>query len=136
DGAPFTSQDVRSANKVCIIGRTTSSQIYGNDDPVGQIIRIKNVPFTVSGLLAPKGLSTQGVDQDDVIIMPYTSAMKRVSGGTTLRNINVQVGDGRQIAAAQQQIISLLRQRHNNRVGRDDDFTVRNQQEIADAATA
>ena len=136
DGAPFTAQDVRSANKVCIIGRTTASQIYGNDDPVGQILRIKNVPFTVTGVLTPKGLSTQGVDQDDVVIMPFTSAMKRVVGGTTLRNINVQISDGRQIQAAQQQIISLLRQRHNIRPGRDDDFTVRNQQEIADAATA
>ena len=136
DGAPFTDQDVRSANKVCVIGRTTASQIYGNDDPVGQILRIKNVPFTVMGVLTPKGLSTQGVDQDDIVIMPYTSAMKRVTGGTTLRNIDVQVGDGRQLAAAQQQIIALLRQRHNIRPGRDDDFTVRNQQEIADAATA
>ncbi len=136
DGAPFTAQDVRSANKVCVIGRTTASQIYGNEDPVGQILRIKNVPFTISGTLTAKGLSTQGVDQDDIVIMPYTSAMKRVVGGTTLRNINVQISDGRQIAAAQQQIISLLRQRHNIRPGRDDDFTVRNQQEIADAATA
>src|SRR5882724_2200601 len=95
DGAPFTAQDVRSANKVCVIGRTTASQVYGSDDPVGQILRIKNVPFTVTGILSPKGLSTQGVDQDDVVIMPYTSAMKRVVGGTTLRNINVQIGDGR-----------------------------------------
>jgi putative ABC transport system permease protein len=123
DGAPFTAQDVRSANKVCIIGRTTASQIYGNDDPVGQILRIKNVPFTVTGVLTPKGLSTQGVDQDDVVIMPFTSAMKRVVGGTTLRNINVQISDGRQIQAAQQQIISLLRQRHNIRPGRDDAAT-------------
>jgi putative ABC transport system permease protein len=136
DGAPFTVQDVRSANKVCVIGRTTASQIYGNDDPIGQILRIKNVPFTVMGVLTPKGLSTQGIDQDDIVIMPYTSAMKRVTGGTTLRNIDVQISDGRQLAAAQQQIIALLRQRHNIRPGRDDDFTVRNQQEIADAATA
>ena len=136
DGVPFTAQDVRSANKVCVIGRTTATQIYGNEDPVGQILRIKNVPFTITGVLTPKGLSTQGVDQDDIVIMPYTSAMKRVVGGTTLRNINVQVGDARQIEAAQQQIISLLRQRHNIRPGRDDDFTVRNQQEIAEAATA
>jgi putative ABC transport system permease protein len=136
DGAPFTPQDVRSANKVCVIGRTTATQIYGNDDAVGQILRIKNVPFTITGVLTPKGLSTQGVDQDDIVIMPYTSAMKRVVGGTTLRNINVQVGDARQIEAAQRQIISLLRQRHNIRPGRDDDFTVRNQQEIAEAATA
>src|SRR6266702_2983209 len=136
DGAPFTAQDVRSANKVCVIGRTTASQIYGNDDPVGQILRIKNVPFTITGILTQKGLSTQGVDQDDIVIMPYTSAMKRVVGGTTLRNINVQIGDGRQIQSAQQQIIALLRQRHNIRAGRDDDFTVRNQEEIAEAATA
>jgi putative ABC transport system permease protein len=136
DGAPFTPQDVRSANKVCVIGRTTAMQIYGNDDALGQILRIKNVPFIITGVLTPKGLSTQGVDQDDVVIMPYTSAMKRVIGGTTLRNINVQMGDARQIAAAQQQIVELLRQRHNIRPGRDDDFTVRNQQEIAEAATA
>src|SRR5713101_3071365 len=136
DGAPFTSQDVRSANKVCVVGHTTATQIYGNDDPVGQILRIKNVPFTITGVLTPRGLSTQGVDQDDVVVMPYTSAMKRVVGGTTLRNINVQIGDARQIEGAQQQILALLRQRHNIRPGRDDDFTVRNQQEIAEAATA
>jgi putative ABC transport system permease protein len=136
DGAPFTDQDVRSANKICVIGKTTASQIYGNEDPVGQILRVKNVPFTISGVLMPKGLSTQGVDQDDIVIMPYTSAMKRVMGGTTLRNINVQVGQSGEVAAAQQQIIALLRQRHNIRPGRDDDFTVRNQEEIADAATA
>ncbi len=136
DGTPFTPQDVRSANKVCVIGRTTATQIYGNDDAVGQILRIKNVPFTITGILTPKGLSTQGVDQDDVVVMPYSSAMKRVVGGTNLRNINVQIGDARQIESAQQQIVGLLRQRHNIRPGRDDDFTVRNQQEIAEAATA
>ncbi len=136
DGAPFTAQDVRSANKVCVIGRTTATQIYGNENPIGQILRIKNVPFTITGVLTPKGLSPQGVDQDDIVVMPYTSAMKRVIGGTTLRNMNVQMGDPGQIAAAQQQIISLLRQRHNIRPGRDDDFTVRTQQKIAEAATA
>jgi putative ABC transport system permease protein len=136
DGAPFTEQDVRSANKVCVIGKTTASQIFGNDDPVGQTLRIKNVPFTVLGVLTPKGLSAQGPDQDDVVIMPYTSAMKRVVGGTTLRNVNVQVASPADLDPAQQQITSLLRQRHNIRPGRDDDFTVRNQQEIAQAATA
>src|SRR3954469_9207439 len=136
EGAPFTDQDVRSANKVCVIGRTTATQIFGNSDPIGQILRIKNVPFTVTGVLTSKGLSAQGPDQDDVVIMPYTSAMKRVAGGTTLRNINVQVADPQDLAPAQQQIIGLLRQRHNIRAGRDDDFTVRNQQEIAETATA
>jgi putative ABC transport system permease protein len=135
-GSPFTPQDVRSANKVCVIGKTTASQIFGNEDPIGQALRIKNVPFTVTGVLTPKGLSAQGLDQDDVVIMPYTSAMKRVAGGTTLRNINVQVANASDLEPVQQQIISLLRQRHNIRPGRDDDFTVRNQQEIAQAATA
>src|SRR5437667_9402711 len=136
DGAPFTPQDVRSANKVCVIGSTTASQIFGGQDVIGQVLRIKNVPFTVTGVLTRKGLSTQGVDQDDVVIMPYTSAMKRVAGGTTLRNINVQVANATDLEPAQQQITSLLRQRHNIRAGRDDDFTGRNQQEIAEAATA
>jgi putative ABC transport system permease protein len=136
DGAPFTAQDVRSANKVCVIGQTTARQVYGNDSPIGQVLRVKNVPFTITGLLTAKGFSTQGPDQDDVVVMPYTSAMKRVLGGTTLRAINVQVGNANELNAAQQQIISLLRQRHNIRPGRDDDFTVRTQQEIADAATA
>jgi putative ABC transport system permease protein len=135
-GAPFTAQDIRSANKVCVIGSTTATQIFGNDDPVGQTLRIKNVPFTVVGVLTSKGLSAQGSDQDDVVIMPFTSTMKRVAGGTTLRTINVQVASTADLAPAQQQIISLLRQRHNIRAGRDDDFTVRNQEEIAEAATA
>jgi putative ABC transport system permease protein len=137
DGAPFTEQDVRGANKVCVIGRTTATKIFGSDDAVGQILRIKNVPFQVTGVLTSKGLSTQGTDQDDIVIMPYTSAMKRVlGGGTTLRNINAQVASAHDLAPAQQQIIALLRQRHNIREGRDDDFTVRTQEEIAAAATA
>jgi putative ABC transport system permease protein len=136
EGAAFTSQDVRSANKVCVIGHTAAYNIYGNEDPVGQVLRIKGVPFVVTGVLTQKGFSLQGTDQDDVVIMPFTSAMKRVAGGTTLRNINVQIASEDQIASAQQQIVSLLRQRHNIRSGRDDDFTVRNQQEVADTATA
>ncbi|MEN3370510.1 MAG: putative transport system permease protein [Verrucomicrobiota bacterium] len=137
DGAPFTEQDVRGANKVCVIGRTTATKIFGSEDVVGQVLRIKNVPFQVTGVLTPKGLSSQGTDQDDIVIMPYTSAMKRVlGGGTTLRNINAQVASRNDLAPAQQQIIALLRQRHNIREGRDDDFTVRTQEEIAAAATA
>jgi len=136
DGAIFTPQDVRSANKVCVIGRTTASQVFGTENPIGQILRIKGVPFLVTGVLTPKGLSPQGTDQDDIVIMPYTSAMKRVIGGSTLRGINVQVASPNDLAPAQQQITELLRQRHNIRAGRDDDFTVRNQQEIAETATA
>ena len=135
DGAIFTPQDVRSANKVCVIGRTTATQVFGSENPIGQVLRIKGVPFLVTGVLTPKGLSPQGTDQDDIVVMPYTSAMKRVIGGSTLRGINVQVASPNDLAPAQQQITELLRQRHNIRPGRDDDFTVRNQQEIAEAAT-
>ncbi len=136
NGAPFTPQDVRSANKVCVIGATTASQIFGSDDPIGQTLRVKNVPFTVTGVLTSKGLSAQGSDQDDVLIMPFTSAMKRITGGTTLRSINVQVANTSDLEPTQQQIISLLRQRHGIRADREDDFTVRTQKEIADTATA
>ena len=136
EGASFTSQDVRSANKVCVIGHTAAYNIYGDEDPVGQVLRIKGVPFIITGVLTQKGFSLQGIDQDDVVVMPYTSAMKRVAGGTTLRNINVQIGSEDQITSAQQQIVSLLRQRHNIRTGRDDDFTVRNMQDVADTANA
>ncbi len=136
DGAIFSEQDVRSANKVCVIGQTTAKQIFGAQNPVGQVLRIKGVPFLVTGVLTPKGLSPQGTDQDDIVIMPYTSAMKRVVGGTTLRGIDVQVATTDDLEPAQQQITSLLRQRHNIRPGSDDDFTVRNQQEIAETATA
>jgi putative ABC transport system permease protein len=86
-------------------------------------------------VLRPKGLSVQGQDQDDIVLVPYTSAMKRLLGVTMLRSINVQASSPRMLNPAQAQIISLLRQRHHITPGKDDDFTVRTQQEIADAAT-
>ena len=136
DGVTFTAQDVRGANKIAVVGRTVAKQLFVNESPVGQILRVKNVPFIISGVLTPKGLSIMGTDQDDVVVMPYTSAMKRVTGATTLRGINVQVALPTDLAPSQDQIISLLRQRHNIRPGKEDDFTVRNQQEIAEMATA
>ncbi len=135
-GAMFSEQDVRSANKVAVIGQTIATQLYGSDDPVGKIMRIKNVPFIVTGVLSAKGLSLQGSDQDDVVIIPYTSAMKRVMGRTSLQSMNVQVGKDTDLAPAQAQIISLLRQRHKITPPKDDDFTVRNQEEIAKLQTA
>ena len=135
EGSTFSDQDVRSANKVCVIGQTTARQLFGNLSPLGEIIRVKGVPFTIVGLLAPKGMSVMGSDQDDVIVMPYTSAMKRVLGQTMLRAINVQAENAKDLPAVQQQIIALLRQRHRIGAGREDDFTVRSQEEIAAAAT-
>jgi putative ABC transport system permease protein len=134
-GANFSAQDIRSANKVAVIGRTTARQLFGDQDPVGQVIRIKNAPFVIVGELTPKGLSVMGSDQDDVVIVPYTSAMKRLIGQTNLRSINVQASSGSQLTALQEGINQLMRQRHRILPGRDDDFTVRTQQEIAERAT-
>jgi putative ABC transport system permease protein len=135
DGAPFTDRDVRSANKVAVIGRTTARQLYGGDSPIGRIVRIKNVPFVIVGLLTPRGLSVMGSDQDDVIIVPYSAAMKRVMGTTTLRSINIQAASAALLSSMPRQITELLRQRHRIGPGRDDDFTVRTQEDIAEAAT-
>jgi putative ABC transport system permease protein len=135
-GTVFTDADVRRFTKVAVIGQTTAQQLFGDESPIGQIVRVRDVPFLIVGLLKPKGLSVMGQDQDDVLIMPYTSAMKRVTGATSLRSIMVQAASAEEVDLVQQQIIDLLRQRHRIGPGRDDDFTVRTQQEIAEMATA
>ncbi|HEV2455729.1 MAG TPA: ABC transporter permease [Verrucomicrobiae bacterium] len=136
EGAPFGPRDIKSMSKVCVIGKTVARQLFGDDDPLGQIIRIRNVPFTICGVLWPKGLSVMGSDQDDVIIMPYTSAMKRVLGATSLRAMDIQAASPALLQPVQDQIVDLLRQRHHTHNLQDDDFTVRNQEEIAEMATA
>jgi putative ABC transport system permease protein len=135
-GVSFSAQDARSANKVAVIGKTIVDQLYPGEDPLGQVVRIKNVPFTILGVLVPKGLSVQGQDQDDLIIVPYTSAMKRVQRVPTLGSVIVQASKPTLLSSIEQQIIDLLRQRHHITPEKGDDFTVRNQQEIAEMATA
>ena len=135
-GSPFTEQDVHSAGKVAVIGKTIADQLFPGEDPLGQVIRVRNVPFIVVGMLRPKGLSVQGQDQDDLMIVPYTSIMKRVQRVTTLGSIIVQTAKPTLLAPVQQQIVELLRQRHKIVPPKDDDFTVRTQQEIAEMATA
>jgi putative ABC transport system permease protein len=135
DGAMFTEQDVRAANKVAIIGQTIADQLFPGEEPIGQVLRIKSAPFIIVGILKPKGMSMMGSDQDDVVIVPYTSAMKRLFGTTTLRTINAQTATASLLTPVQQQIISLMRQRHRIMPGHDDDFTVRTQQEFVDMAT-
>jgi putative ABC transport system permease protein len=135
-GADFTSQDVRGDAKVCVIGQTIVTNLFPDGDPVGKTIRIRNLPFKVIGVLQPKGFSLQGTDQDDMVIIPYTSAMKRFSRQSFLPFINVQADSSDRMPAAEQDIANLLRDRHHLTQGRDDDFTVRDQQEIAEAATA
>jgi putative ABC transport system permease protein len=132
-GENFTETDVRIANKVCLIGATTAKTLFGEGiDPVGQIVRIKNAPFTIVGWLEAKGSGSFGQDQDDILLVPYTSVMKRLSGDTRFRSIFVQAESPDSILDVQNQLAELLRQRHQIAPGRDDDFMVRNQQETSD----
>jgi putative ABC transport system permease protein len=135
-GVNFTENEVRHAAKVALIGQTTARTLFGEGDPVGQIVRIKSAPFIVIGALASKGMSMMGSDQDDVILVPYTSAMARLTSATTFRSFSVQAASASLLMNVQDQIIDLLRQRHRIGFGRDDDFIVRTQQEISQMATA
>jgi putative ABC transport system permease protein len=135
-GANFTEADVRRASKVAILGQTTANTLFGESEPVGQILRVKNAPFIVVGILSPKGMNARGEDQDDIVLVPYTSAMKRLTGATTFRSLNIQAASADAIGSVTNQIADLLRQRHRIGLGRDDDFMLRTQQEISEAATA
>jgi putative ABC transport system permease protein len=132
-GAMFTDQDVRSVAKVAVLGKTVVDQLFPDGDPVGKTVRIRNIPFKVVGILAAKGFNLFGQDQDDTVVIPYTSHLKRVSHHTNLNSILVQAASAKTIDKVQQNITDLLMQR---RKGREQDFTVRNQVELAQAATA
>ncbi len=133
EGAMFTDQDVRSVGKVAVLGKTVVDQLFPDGDPLGQTIRIRNIPFKVVGVLAAKGFNLFGQDQDDTVVIPYTSHLKRVARRPNINSILVQAASAKAIDKVQQDITDLLMQR---RKGRDQDFTVRNQVEIAQAATA
>jgi putative ABC transport system permease protein len=125
-GEFFTMQDVKAASKVCVLGKTVSEKLFGIQNPVGQIIRVKRIPFRVIGLLTEKGQTTFGQDQDDTVVVPYTTAQKRLMGITYLSMIMASAVSNERIPDAQEQIGTLLRQRHHIPKGDDDDFTVRN----------
>ncbi|MGZ3570339.1 MAG: ABC transporter permease [Thermodesulfobacteriota bacterium] len=136
-GRSFTQQDVNGATKVCLLGMTVMENLFGGIDPVGQIVRIKNVPFTVVGVLSYKGQSTRGQDQDDTVIVPLTTAQKRLFGMQfpgMVRVIMVQAKGPEMMKEAESQINVLLRQRHRITGNQDNDFTVRNLSEIMAAA--
>jgi putative ABC transport system permease protein len=136
-GDNFTEAHIRDASKVCILGASTAATLFGEGvDPVGQIIRIKNVPFSVVGWLVRKGAGGFGQDQDDLLLVPYTSGMKRLSGDTKFRSLNVQAESAAVIDDVQNELTELLRQRHQIMPGREDDFSIRNQQEMSDFANA
>jgi putative ABC transport system permease protein len=134
EGQPFTNADVDATAGVALLGKTVIDNLFYGADPVGQVIRIKTVSFTVIGTLVPKGQSPSGQDQDDVILMPISTAKKRVIGVSqanyaAVGSIMVQAKEGR-TADAQDQMTSLLRQRHHLQRNEDDDFTIRNMEEV------
>ncbi|MDR3404459.1 MAG: ABC transporter permease [Chthoniobacter sp.] len=131
-GAMFSERDVRSSAKVAVMGAKTANQLFGPLDPLGQTVRIKNIPFTIVGVLASKGAGMGGQDQDDRIVIPYTSAMKRITGDKSLRSINVQISAKERMETGQKQITELLRQRHRIVADHEVDFSIMNQKEIAD----
>ncbi len=136
-GRPFTDQDVRGAAKVCLIGQTVVDNLFGGIYPVGQVIRIKKVPFTVIGVLEKKGQSLTGQDQDDAIYVPITTAQKKLIGTRfhgSIRTIMVKAKTTDDLDRAEQQINDLLRQRHKISPGKEDDFTVRNLTQMMQAA--
>jgi putative ABC transport system permease protein len=136
-GRSFTQQDLDGATKVCLLGETVVENLFGGIDPVGQIVRIKKVPFTVIGVLASKGQTTFGQDQDDTIIVPLTTAQKKLFGMQfpgMVRTIAVQAKTPEAMGSVENQINDLLRQRHHIQSKQENDFTVRNLTELMSTA--
>jgi putative ABC transport system permease protein len=132
-GTIFTDQDVRSLAKVAVIGKTVADQLFPNQDPVGQTVRVRSIPFKIVGVLESKGFNLFGQDQDDTVVIPYTSHMRRVSTRTFVSSILVQAANSDVVSQVQADITSLLKSRHRSA---EPDFTVRTQLELAQAATA
>jgi putative ABC transport system permease protein len=135
-GAFFTREDVSASRKVALLGNTIVQNLFPNSDPVGAEIRIGDVPFTVVGVLAPKGQTSSGQDQDDVVLMPYTTAQDRLSGRTFVTQILASAQSSNDMAAAEDEIRGIMRDSHGLLNGGADDFTVRDQTAIAQAATS
>jgi putative ABC transport system permease protein len=134
-GEFFTDQDVRTAARVVVLGKTVADTLFVGSDPVGQTIRVRNLPYRVLGVLAPKGQSANGQDQDDNAIMPYTTVQKKMAGQSVprIQRITISAVSSQATSAAQDQITKLLRERHNIRPGQNDDFRVNNMTEVAEA---
>jgi putative ABC transport system permease protein len=133
-GGFFTEADVRTAARVVVIGKTVADQLFPGIDPVGQTIRVRNLPFQVLGVLGPKGQNQWGRDQDDTIVLPYTTVQRKLRAISSIDGVTVSAVSAAATPAAEQQVTELLRQRHHITPDRDDDFSVRNMSDIADAA--
>jgi putative ABC transport system permease protein len=133
-GTFFTDQDVQTAQRVCILGKTVADNLFSGSDPVGQEIRIRNMPWRVIGVLQSKGQSGTGQDQDDTIIAPYTTVQKKMQGITFINSIMVSAISQEASSTAEAEITDLLRQRHHITNSEDDDFQVRNLSDMAELA--
>jgi putative ABC transport system permease protein len=131
----FTEAEVKGSAKVAVLGHSVLQNLFPDSDPIGAIIRVKNVPFKVIGVLEKKGGSTMGTDQDDQIVVPYTTAMKRILGNKRIGLLQVSANSPDAIHDAMAEIAALLRQRHRIAPGQDDDFMMRSQEEIAASAS-
>lgn len=136
EGSFFTEDDISASSRKVVLGQTAAKKLFEDSSPIGATVRIKGIPFTVVGLLAAKGSNMMGQDQDDIALVPYSTAMRRLFGQSFLRSINLGAADGVPIADVTTQISELLRQRHRILPGRDDDFMVRTQEEITEFATS
>lgn len=134
-GSFFSDADVASAAKICVLGQTVVTNLFPGTSPIGKTLLIKNVPFTIVGTLAARGQSGVGQDQDDTVVVPYTSALQRLTGGTFVNDMMVSSDDATDTSAVQATITTLLEQRHRTSGGQDD-FQVRNLADIASAASA
>ncbi|MBN2090748.1 ABC transporter permease [candidate division KSB1 bacterium] len=135
-GEMFTERDVRSSKKVAVIGNTVADELFGEQDPVGEQIRINNTPFTVIGRLKAKGQSGMGGDQDDVILAPATTVLYRLKGGQYIDMIYVSAISKDQIYSAQQELTTIMRAAHRLQEGEDNDFDIRNQADIIEMASS
>lgn len=133
EGAIFTQDDVDRAADVCVIGLTVREQLFGAEDPIGKVIRVKDLPCKVIGVLHPKGLSMSGQDQDDNIILPFTTAQKKIKGNAWLDDILCSAVSQSAVKIAGQEAAAILRDRHHLRPEQDDDFNVRNPEDIIQA---
>jgi len=130
-GTFFTEDDVAAIRRMCVLGQTVVTTLFGAADPVGQTIRVQQIPCQVLGVLAVKGQSPIGQDQDDVVLMPYTVVQKPLKGITWLDDILCSAVSVEAIPLAEAQITALLRERHHVRKGQEDDFNLRHPTEIA-----
>jgi len=125
-GSFFTNRDLESRNRVAGIGQTVAANLFGDVNPIGQTVRINNSPFTVIGVLASKGQSMGGMDQDDTVLVPLTTAQERLLGVTYIQAVSIQAASAEVIDQVQADIAALLRARHGLQADEADDFTVRN----------